>query len=91
MSHRCSQRIDLDQRQSAEHDIRICEKRREELVALLEPWYLMNWPEYIDLTDLQVAVKEIFQVSAIVALRVRRSRSGLILFLVPIASSHRTD
>ncbi|CAF4079785.1 unnamed protein product, partial [Rotaria sp. Silwood2] len=55
--------IQLDQRQSAEHDMAICQKRRDEFIGLLKPWYEMNWSTYFDLSDLQTKIREICEVN----------------------------
>jgi hypothetical protein len=41
----------------------ICQKRRDEFIGLLKPWYEMNWSEYFDLSNLQAKVGETFEVS----------------------------
>jgi hypothetical protein len=40
----------------------ICLKRRDEFIGLLVPWYEMNWSNYFDLSDLQVKMKDTFEV-----------------------------
>jgi predicted nucleic acid-binding Zn-ribbon protein len=77
---RCSsshfQQIEIDQRKSAEHDMAICQKRREEFITILRPWYEMNWSKYIDLSKLQTRVEDTFEVSSQTSsISVFRSRS----------------
>jgi len=40
----------------------ICQKRRDEFIGLLRPWYEMDWSKYFDLSDLQTKMKDAFQV-----------------------------
>lgn len=54
--------IELDQHKTVEHDMAICQKRREEFISLLQTFYDMTWPNYFDLTDLQTKIKDIFHV-----------------------------
>jgi hypothetical protein len=56
------QQIELDQHKSAEHDMTICQKRRDEFIGLLQPWYQMDWSKYFDLSDLQAKITETFEV-----------------------------
>ena len=41
----------------------ICQKRRDELISLLNLWYEMNWSIYFDLSNLQTKLTNIFNVS----------------------------
>jgi len=41
----------------------ICQKRRDEFINLLIPWYEMDWSNYFDLSALLTRVREIFEVS----------------------------
>jgi hypothetical protein len=41
----------------------ICQKRRDEFIGLLNPWYEMKWSNYFDLSDVQAKVRETFEVS----------------------------
>jgi hypothetical protein len=41
----------------------ICQKRRDEFIDLLIPWYEMDWSNYFDLSVLLTRVREIFEVS----------------------------
>jgi hypothetical protein len=40
----------------------ICQKRRDEFIGLLSPWYEMNWSNYFDLSDLQGKMRQTFEV-----------------------------
>ncbi|CAM4782634.1 unnamed protein product, partial [Rotaria magnacalcarata] len=53
--------IQLDQHQSAEHDMAICQKRRDEFIGLLQSWYEMNWSSYFNLSDLQAKMRQTFE------------------------------
>ena len=41
----------------------ICQKRRDEFISLLIPWYEMDWSKYFDLSALLARVRETFEVS----------------------------
>jgi hypothetical protein len=59
----CIQQIELDQYKSAEHDITICYKRRDEFIGLLQAWYEMDWSKYLDLSDFQAKITQTFEVN----------------------------
>jgi hypothetical protein len=41
----------------------ICQKRRDEFINLLIPWYEMDWSNYFDHSVVLTRVREIFEVS----------------------------
>lgn len=55
--------IELDQHKSAEHDMMICQKRRDEFISILITWYEMDWSEYFNLTELSIQIRDTFEVN----------------------------
>ena len=55
--------IELDQHKSAEHDMMICQKRREEFISILMTWYEMDWSEYFNLSELLILIRDTFEVN----------------------------
>ncbi|CAF3804026.1 unnamed protein product [Adineta steineri] len=55
--------IELDQYKSAEHDMMICQKRCDEFISLLIPWYDMDWSKFFDLSELLVRMRDTFDIN----------------------------